>query len=1437
MSQASTRLDSVPDTKAQAAWVFRVLGVPVQSGQGKPVEGLRKRLSDDLRRLKDLANPEIEKAVGPLVGSITHEMDAGDVEAALPLLGRLEEVLTAAERKKSPPPRPSSPPTQRDPNKALLGEIEDLMKILDSTDKEVKSDAKKFDDFLHLDDIVLSGVMKTPEKTELLKVIDKTVRTVLRGRETFVTPARQLEERIKLSTDQEVQKKAGIQNQCGAKVQYWESLIPPGILDEAALIKDRVAALTVKPGSPEQGKLKRGAEQKISGLKGQVDEFKQIVEGHSPRSFTRTDPFATKMLTSLDGDERKKLQAMQEELARAGQVFLDATISVEKLNEQGISGDQRETRYDFQELYEKIIAIGLPEVWWPPRLVERVQAWRKASRVHSQEMAKPKSTAKEIGQELLGAFGQLADGFSFGMDIFNFDNSFKPTESGPTKPDHSPEAIAEIAGGVCDILNGLPDHVKGIVSGEDKEQLKALNPKEAIELGERLEQALALVQKPTEFANQAAGLIDAVAKYAGTDWYKTFDAKVVPGLGLAIHVFKLIDAIKETAKSAMLTAKTQRLGVTSDQQNATGLRQDGGTTTGALKKAEQSQKEYTGRKGLEVFTESVHVTAEAVKLSGVSAPAGYGLSATAHGIELAGAMVFDGIDWSQAKVAKKLLEDARAGSMIAQQLLFEKCETYAKLYLAILVREGDPLGKKYIADRGITQDNLDKPSSVWLLGEALRDAVQKEDDTEIDDNLAKHLAGPLGKLAGRMKDGVVDGVTFVVEKGRQALAEEYDPNWKPPRGVSLDPAVWTEIKDSAVDDGGLRNDTTGITAALTNLQKTIGVYDELANPKKPLKKGQKAPGDKDKLKAISQVLQHIGVVSGTLSGWSPVKGKNPREDHEPMRAVLDAMHKLLTAETNKYRTAAGQLPGVTLGQDQDGNAVIDIPPAGWTGLAAGGKVKDQWDRTWQGAIDSIGIAAEDFGTSGLLATVQKEWDGLRELEDGSQIVDTKNGKLLYKARKGALDALGAARNALGRVAKSVQLFPNLAAFVGAAQKDMATRTRALDDAMCSANVSLSLNSKPGLPAHDPQSTATAFQKWAGMWLTSWTYAAQLGFVSADGGNALSAALNGFGSDYAAYLALQPNAEDRPSKRDTVLGDGAKALKACDALMRAEPYAPDSILALVRAYATDVTAGRQALVKEVSSAQVLDPTALGDLQKAIPGAVDPGGKGLIATNDLQGPWEKAYAECLKQGVAAKSDSGGALGKQLGKIKTGMEEANTYLATGKCDPKDLPTLYKAMDEVRKQIGEAIKLVNKLLAAPGFAANDQIMDLLSALGAEFSNYLEVIEDRKGKIEVTAGSIDADQYSKAKDALVKQKLAPSTKTGLGDLMKKVKGAKGKSRDKAIGNLKKKIDEIVLAAEQAMAQSKQPQQPPKGKKAPEPVVLDYAPWINYLKEMKAAAK
>ncbi len=1424
------------DSKARAAWMYRVLGVAVTPTQGKGSDGLRERLEKDLKRLELLNDRVVEKGVDAVITKIRREIEAGDQGAALALLSRLEEVVDAAERKKNAKPTPPEKP--KDPTRELLSEITDLKDILDKTDKQVKANAKQFDQFQHLDDIVLSGGIKTDEKTRLLKLIDSTIQIVERRAETFITPARQLGEQIAKNNDPEVQKHAELQPDTLKTVNFWVSLIPDGIYSEASLIKDRVAALTVKPGSDEQKKLISGAGQKIAGLKGQVDDFKTSIESHSSRSFARTDPFGTKMLTSLDSDEEKKFRALTEELARAGQVFLDATISIDKLNEQGIQGDQRETRYDFQTLYDKIVAIGLPEAWWPPRLVERVQAWRKASRIHGEQNAKRKSVAKEIGEEALGAFGQLMKAGSFAGSIAAFDNSFTPEAKGePPKPDESASRMAMIFGSVCELTNGLKEDVKGALKGEAIEALKKLDPTEAIDLNERLESIIAIVKVPTEFCASALDLVTNIGKHAGTPWAKTFDTKVVPGLSLAMHILKLIDAIRETAQSALLTAKTQRLGVTSDQQNATGLRQDGGTTTGALKKAEQSQKEYTARKGLEVFTESVNVTAQAVILSGVSAPAGYGLSAVASGIELAGEMVFDGIDWSQAKVAKKLLDDARAGSVIAQQLLFEKCELYAKLYLAILVREGDPLGKKYIADRGITQDSLDKPTAVWLLGEALRDAVQKEDDTKIDDNLAKHLAGPLGKLAGRMVEGVGDGASFLVEKGRPAQAAGLDAKWKTAKQPALDPAIWTEIKDDAVDAAGLRNDSSGITAALTALHKTIDGYQTLANPPSPPKKGAKPPTDKEKLAAISQILQQIGTTSGTMSSWHPVQGKNPREEHAPMRAVLDDMQKLLGTLGNDYKTEAGKLPGVNLSTDQDGNKVLDIPAARWTGLAGGGKCQTQWDTTWKTALEGIGLADEDFGASKLLGKVQEQWDALQELEGQSQIVNAETGKALYKARKGTLDALIAARDAIARVIKAVALFPNLAAFVTAAHSDMATRARALDNRMCDAKSGLSLSNKPALPAHDPQSKPADFAKWAGMWLESWTDAANLGFVGADGGKGLSASLNGFGSSYGAYLGLASNDKTRPTKRDTALGDSAKALKACDALIQGEPYAPDVILALVRAYATDVMTARRALVDEVSRTEVLKPQDLARLQQAIPGTVDPTGKGLITTSDLQKPWEEAYKACLEKGVATKSDSGGALGKQLGKIKTAMDQANKLLANGTCAAKDLTDLYKSMDEVRKEITAAIKLVNKLLAAPGFAANDQIMDLLSALGAEFSNYLEVIEDRRGKIEVSDGDLDANAFSKVKEMLGKQGLAPKDDTGISELLKKLKSAKGKSRDKPLQELKGKIDDAIKVAEQAAAPKQPPQPQPGKKKVPPPVQLNYTPWINYLTELKAAAK
>ena len=1307
--------------------------------------------------------------------------------------------------------------------KSVGRQVDTLMKELAVDDKKVGEGVKTFRGFLHVDDIVLSGGIKTGEKVKLLQGISDTVEIINAGRAKFVKPAAKLD---KLQAQLKVDPKTDIYPQCLKTVNGWEEDVPSGILDERTILKDRIKALTAD--KPTKDQMKLDAEKDIADLQNDADNFKKIVGSHSTRSFARTNPFGTKMLSSLTGDERKALDLMWEKLAKAGQVFLDATISIDKLGDDGQTGKQEDTRYDFEALYKNITDIGLPEAWWPPRLVERVQAWRKARRVHTEKKTEaPDPAWKQIGGEMLGAFSQLLKLGKLGGSIAAFDNSFKEESEEAQK---TAERIFSMIGSICEITDNLRGKSLSVVKGEAKEQIaEMLNFDETIDLEERLDQLLTIVQNPLDFCKQAIDLTAQIGKLDGTHWAKTMDTKVVPGLSLAIAILNLATAIKEAAKSARLTGQTERLRVTSEQQDSSGLRQDGGATSGSLKKMVGTQKEYTGRQGLKAAVETLNVTGQAVILSGVSAPAGYALTMTATGIELAGEMVFDGIDWGQARVAKKLLQDARAGSPTAQQLIFEKCVLYATLYLAILVREGDPLGKKYIEDRGITQDALDKPMAIWLLGETMREAVEKEDDTEIDDNLLMHLGGPIAKLGKRIGNAVVDGGSALVEKGRQALASDYDENWTPNSAsltaltITFDPQGWDDIKQDAIDNAGLANVSTGVTAGIKALNKAWEAFKDVPDTAK----------EEAKLRAISAVLQQIGAVWGMLSGYQPMQGKAPTKPHVPFQAVRDALINVLNGLAEKFKEETRGMTSVSL-QDQGGRKVLDIPATAWKPIAAEAACAAQWTKTWQGAANTIGLGKDDYGVGKVLHDLDEAWTAWQQLEGASQIVNAKSGEALYKARSTALAILQKATTALGDAARMVAVFPNLAAFAAAGRDDLARQMRSLDEKLCSGRTGLSIDSKPVLPV-DKAATGAAMAKWAEMWGSSWSQAAELGLCSRDGGKGFATELAGFGETYATYRTRDDKDKKAPSKRDEAIHAAARVLKGCDALIQKEPYAPDVILALAKAYLTDAMAGRTLLINEVTDTVVVDGTALKDLAAAVPGAIPPGGKGLIEPNSLHKTWTAAYQACLDKGVAEKSDSGGKLGEVLLKVETAMATANTLLKTGKCTADTIDDLYDAMDDVRKQIVKAIELLNKLTAAPGFAANDQVLDLIDVVGAEFSNYLVVIEDRRGKIEIEGGTLDPKQFSKVKTNYVKQGLAPKDKTGLSDLMQTAAKASKNDKAGALKKLRDQLDVAIKLADDAMTLSKSPPPVKKGKQEKR-VELDYTAWITYLQQLKALA-
>ena len=138
-----------------------------------------------------------------------------------------------------------------------------------------------------------------------------------------------------------------------------------------------------------------------------------------------------------------------------------------------------------------------------------------------------------------------------------------------------------------------------------------------------------------------------------------------------------------------------------------------------------------------------------------AAPAGTALKIVGSVIQYWQHIVFTNIEWGQANGAKKLLKEAQAGNPIARMQIFEDSNRYAKMYIAILVKDGNPLAKKFIEQRGIEEGDLDQSMSLKILREAMLKDVDQRDETDVAD---------LGLAGGHRSRGIVGSGPIKVGK-------------------------------------------------------------------------------------------------------------------------------------------------------------------------------------------------------------------------------------------------------------------------------------------------------------------------------------------------------------------------------------------------------------------------------------------------------------------------------------------------------------------------------------------------------------------------------------------------------------------------------------------------------------------------------------------------
>ena len=232
----------------------------------------------------------------------------------------------------------------------------------------------------------------------------------------------------------------------------------------------------------------------------------------------------------------------------------------------------------------------------------------------------------------------------------------------------------------------------------------------------------------------------------------------------------------------------------------------------SLQNEKNAREHNVTKKSVEMAGQSLELAGDVTKATGALTPVGVGLKAVGRTIKLGNKIVFANIEWAKAQRAMQTLEEARAGSPIARMEIFEDSATYAKMYLCILARDGHPLAKSFIEDRGITEGDLSGAMGLKVLREALmKDADQKDEEVKAQESRGGAvIASLIGQKAkdlftkNKKKIGVVHN-----KKG-----DKYKSGWKHREDGSLHPYHWETNKAAAVKDFGLYYEKTGIKAAL-----------------------------------------------------------------------------------------------------------------------------------------------------------------------------------------------------------------------------------------------------------------------------------------------------------------------------------------------------------------------------------------------------------------------------------------------------------------------------------------------------------------------------------------------------------------------------------------------------------------------------------------------
>ncbi len=699
---------------------------------------------------------------------------------------------------------------------------------------------------------------------------------------------------------------------------------------------------------------------------------------------------------------------------------------------------------------EKSLA-HIPEEFWPPQFIEDMQAWRKVEREIAEErvsemFADPhKLKAMDIFGAVTGVAGMLGDVMSLiggcsdiakGVQIEMqyqelhdmgltdqqildtndwlsmldknqiTDDQYKALEAykgiggpldGPKLDDG--ERVGKDVRFVVDEMKEVSKTLNPIVKAGDpdnltvKERFKSIPEKDLIMISGKL---LTIISKVKSIGAVSSGCA-------------TFANNVCPILAAVGSGFDLAAVCKELHD----ICKEREIAI--DQQKLNELNFFSGQNTdkamlGALRNEKNARNRQRTKKRVEVAGKAVSFAGDAIGTgtmvdpTGGTAITGATLKVIGKGIEFGNKLVFAGIDWSIATKAMKTLDEAQAGNPVARVEIFKECGLYAKMYICVAARDGSPVAKQYIIDRGLTEGDLTRPMVLKILREKLLKKSDQKDEsknTDLGGVLVENVMGSeTRKVGNRLVDKIHEGMESLGKKLRTRFpGPPYVAGaWTPPSPSELTKAEWDAEKRKAIENGLAMVDE-GLGKALDSLGEIVDKARKAL-----LIEGDSEANKKARAKMIGRVIVAAQSVADLAGSMDPATNDG-QQYPEMLDCLVDIRGQALDLVRHWNKKFYFRKVGAKVTQ--------------WTPVAAANLEPGFWDMNWNYAREKC-MLDDDHGVGQALQAYE-------DAQKSSGQTSRDPGKV-RKAKLAERDALRSVAQALNACSAGAGEFPDVVAY-------------------------------------------------------------------------------------------------------------------------------------------------------------------------------------------------------------------------------------------------------------------------------------------------------------------------------------------------------------------------------------------------------------------------